>query len=99
MTPSARPDTEQRQYYDRLQFWLYGYTTNTGPRITSSAWTNGQFSLTVTQAANYALWRCDDLTTQFWSQVTNDVATTNGSAVTLKDVTPSAVGAFYSVVK
>ncbi len=90
---------EQRQYYDRLQFRLYGYSTNTGARITSATWTNGQFSCTVTQAANYALWRCDDLTTTFWSQVTNTVATTNGSTVTLTDATPPSAGAFYSVVK
>ena len=91
--------TEQRQYYDRLQFWLYGYSTNTGPRIESSSWMNGQFSCTLTQAASYALWRCEDLATTFWSQVTNAVATTNGSSVTLTDVSPPAGRAFYSVVK
>lgn len=90
---------EQKQYYDRLRFWFYGYSTNSGPRIASSAWTNGQFSCTVTQAASFALWRCDDLTTTFWSQVTNVVATTNGSTVTLKDVAPPVTQAFYSVVK
>jgi hypothetical protein len=91
--------TEQRQYHDRLEFWLNGYSTNTGPRIASQSWSNGQFSCTLTQAANYALWRCDDLATTFWSQVTNAVATTNGSTVTLKDVLPPAVQGFYSVVK
>ena len=91
---------DQRQYYNRLQFWLYGYSTNTGPRIASSSWTNGQFSCTLTQAASYALWRCDDLmTTTFWSQVTNAVSTTNGSIVTLRDISPPIGRAFYSVVK
>jgi len=90
---------EQRQYYDRLQFWFFGYSTNTGPRIASASWTNGQFSCTVTPAASYALWRCEDLTSTFWSQVTNAVATTNGSTVTLKDVAPPTSRAFYSVVK
>ncbi|MSU58600.1 MAG: sulfatase [Pedosphaera sp.] len=90
---------EQKQYYDRLEFWFYGYSTNTGPRIASAAWTNGQFSCTLTQAASYALWRCDDLSTTFWSQVTNAVATTNGSTVTLKDISPPTSRAFYSVVK
>ncbi len=33
------------------------------------------------------------------SLVTNTVATTNGSTVTLKDATPPAGKAFYSVVK
>jgi len=90
---------EQQQYYDRLQFWLYGYGTNTGAHIASAEWTNGQFSCTVTQAASHALWRCENLTTEFWSEVTNAVATTNGSTVTLTDIAPPAAGAFYSVVK
>lgn len=91
--------TEQRQYYDRLQFWLYRYSTNARPHIAASFWSNGQFSCTLTQTANYALWRCDDLTTAFWSRVTNTVATTNGSSVTLTDISPPATPAFYSVVK
>ena len=91
--------TEQRAYYDRLQFQLNGYSTNTGAFIASSTWTNNQFSCTLTQSASYALWRCDDVTTGFWSLVTNTVATTNGSTVILKDVTPPAGRAFYSVVK
>ena len=91
--------TEQRAYYDRLQFQLNGYSTNTGAFIASSTWTNNQFSCTLTQSASYALWRCDDVTTGFWSLVTNNVATTNGSTVILKDVTPPAGRAFYSVVK
>jgi len=91
--------SDQRQYYDRLQFWLYGYSTNTGPRIASASWSNGQFSCTLTQTANYALWRCDDLTTTFWAQVANAIATTNGPTVTLTDVSPPATRAFYGVVK
>ncbi|TAL04034.1 MAG: sulfatase [Verrucomicrobia bacterium] len=91
--------TEQSNYYNSLKFRLYGYSTNTGAFIASSAWTNNQFSCTLTQAASYTLWRCDDVTTAFWSQVTTAVATTNGSSVTLKDVSPPAGRAFYSVVK
>ena len=91
--------TGQRAYYDRLQFQLNGYSTNTGAFIASSTWTNNQFSCTLTQSAGYALWRCEDVTTGFWSQVTNAVVTTNGSTVTLKDATPPAGKAFYSVVK
>ena len=89
----------QQQYHDRLTFWLYGYTMNTGPRIASQNWSNGQFSLTVTQAANYALWRCEDVSSTFWTPVTNAVALTNGATVTLKDVSPPATRAFYKVVK
>ena len=89
----------QQQYRDRLTFWLYGYSTNTGPRITSQAWSNGQFSLSITQAASYALWRCDDLGTTFWSPVTNAVVLTNGATVTLKDVSPPSKGAFYKAVR
>ena len=91
--------TEQRAYYDRLQFQLNGYSTNTGAFITSPTWSNNQFSCTLTQSASYTLWRCDDVTTGFWSQVTNTIATTNGSTVTLKDATPPAGKAFYSVEK
>ena len=91
--------TEQRAYYDRLQFQLNGYSTNTGSYITGAMWTNNQFSCVLTQQASYALWRCDDVTMGFWSQVTNATATTNGSGVTLKDISPLAGRAFYSVVK
>ena len=91
--------TTQKQYRDRLQFWLYGYTTNSGVTIASPAWSAGQFSCAVTNAASYALWRCDDLTTQFWSPVTNAIATTNGSVVTLVDPAPLTDHAFYNVVK
>jgi hypothetical protein len=91
--------TEQRQYLDRLRFQLNGYSTNTGAFIASSTWTNNQFSCTLTQSASYALWRCDDVNTGFWSQVTNAITTTNGSTVTLKDATPPAGKAYYSVVK
>ncbi len=93
--------TGQQAYHDRLFFWFYGYSTNSGPRIVSPTWTNGQFSLSVTQAvgASCALWRCDDLTTTFWSPVTNTIATMNGSTVTLTDVSPPATRAYYSVVK
>jgi len=90
---------EQGLYYDRLQFWLYGYSTNNGVRVTSAVWTNGQFSCTLTQAANYALWRCENLATQFWSPVTNTIVATNGANVTLTDFNPPTAGAFYSVVK
>lgn len=89
----------QRAYRDRLQFWLYGYATNAEPTIVSFEWTNNQFSCTLTQAANYALWRCDDLVTSFWSPVTNAVATTNGSTVTLTDGSPPEGKAFYRVVR
>ena len=91
--------TTERAYYDRLQFNFYGYSTNTGAFINGVTWTNNQFSCTLTQAASYALWRCDDASTGFWSQVTNAVATTNGSSVTLKDGSPPTGKAFYSVVK
>lgn len=90
---------EQKQYQDRLQFWLYGYTTNTGATIASAAWNTNRFSCTVTQAASYALWRCNDLTTQFWSPVTNAVATTNSGVVTLADPSATADRFFYNVVK
>lgn len=89
----------QKPYRDRLQFWLYGYSTNTGPTIASSAWSAGQFSCAVNSLAKYALWRCDDLVTQFWSPVTNVVQATNASSVTLTDVSPPADRAFYKVVQ
>ena len=91
--------TTQKPYRDRLQFWMYGYTTNSGVTVASPAWSAGQFSCAVTNVASYALWRCDDLTTQFWSPVTNVVATTNGSVVTLVDPAPLTDHAFYNVVK
>jgi len=91
--------TTQKPYRDRLQFWMYGYTTNSGVTIASPSWSTGQFSCTVTNTASHALWRCDDLTTQFWSPVTNAIATTNGSVVTLVDPTPLTDHAFYNVVK
>jgi arylsulfatase A-like enzyme len=90
---------EQRQYYDRLQFWLYGYSTNTGARIVSALFTNAEFSCTLTQTAAYALWRCNDLNTTFWSRVTNAIATTNGQVVTLNDPAPLPGASFYSVVR
>jgi arylsulfatase A-like enzyme len=89
----------QRAYYDRLRYQIYGYATNTGATIASATWANGQFSCAVTSASSYALWRCADLGTQFWSQVTNGFATTNGNTVTLTDPTPLASGAYYSVVR
>lgn len=91
--------SEQQQYFDRLRFWLYGYSTNSGPTIASATWTNNQFSCVLTQSANYELWRCADLATQFWSQVTNAVAVTNGGGVTLGDSAPTGNRAFYSVVR
>jgi arylsulfatase A-like enzyme len=96
---NATASTTQKQYRDRLKFWLYGYTTNSGVTIGSPAMNSGQFSCTVTNVASYALWRCDDLTTQFWSPVTNATVATNGSLITLTDPTPSADRAFYSVVR
>jgi len=89
----------QQAYHDRLEFQLYGYSTNAGPRINSSAWSSGQFSCIFTQSADYVLWRCTDLTTLFWSQVTNALAMTNGSNVILTDPSPPAGRAFYSVIK
>jgi arylsulfatase A-like enzyme len=91
--------TPQKHYRDRLQFWLYGYSTNSGTTIASSSWSSGQFACTVTPLANYSLWRCDDLSTQFWSLITNAVRTTNGSTITLIDPSPPADRAFYNVVK
>ena len=96
---TAGMSATQRQYFNRLQFLLNGYSTNTAPRIVSSSWTNNQFSCVMTQLANFTLWRCDDVTKGFWSQVTNAVATTNGSTVTIKDPSPPADASFYSVVK
>ena len=95
---------EQRQYYDRLRFWLNGYTTNTGPRIASASWTNGQFTCALlppgsTEPSNYALWRCEDLSTKFWSEVTNAVNTGAGPIVRLRDPSPPSNHAFYNVVR
>lgn len=90
---------EQRQYYDRLRFQLNGYSTNTGAWITGATWSNGQFSCTLTQQSAFALWRCEDISTGFWSRVTNAISTTNGSTVSLKDTSPLAGRAFYSVVR
>jgi arylsulfatase B len=90
---------EQQQYRERLQFQLYGYSTNSGPRIATAAWQGGRFSCTLTQGASYALWRCGDLTTTFWTPVTNLGVTTNGSTVTLTDIAPPAGQAFYSAVR
>jgi len=89
----------QKPYRDRLQFWLYGYTTNSGVTIVSPSRSAGQFSCSVTNAASFTLWRCDNLATQFWSPVTNAMASTNGSVVTLTDPAPLANVAFYNVVK
>jgi hypothetical protein len=96
---NTSPTTTQKAYRDRLQFWMYRYTTNSGVTIASPAMSGGQFSCAVTNLASYALWRCDDLATQFWSPVTNAVAATNGSIVTLTDPAPPADRSFYSVVK
>jgi arylsulfatase A-like enzyme len=90
---------EQKAYRDRLQFWMYRYTTNSGITIAVPQLNSGQFSCRVTNAASYALWRCNDPATQFWSPVTNAFLTTNGAVVTLTDPTPPADRAFYSVVK
>jgi arylsulfatase A-like enzyme len=91
--------SEQQAYRDRLQFWLYGYSTNSGVTISNAAMNGAQFSCAVNGLASYELWRCEDLTTQFWSPVTNVVVTTNGSVVTLADPAPTASQAFYSVVR
>jgi arylsulfatase A-like enzyme len=91
--------TEQQAYRDRLQFWMYGYSTNSGVTISNAQMSAGQFSCAVNGLASYELWRCEDLTTQFWSLVTNAVVTTNGSVVTLTDPAPATTQAFYSVVK
>lgn len=88
-----------RAYLDRLRFQLNGYSNSPGVYITGGGWTNQQFSCTLTQAANYTLWRCADVSAGFWSQVTNATAVTNGTTVTLQDPTPPAAGAFYSVVR
>jgi len=90
---------EQQAYRDRLQFWLYGYSTNSGVTISNAAVNVGQFSCAVNGLASYELWRCEDLTSQFWSPVTNVIVTTNGAVVTLADPAPTASQAFYSVVK
>ena len=97
--PTGSLTTAQQQYRDRLTFWLCGDKTNAAPRITSQTWSNGQFSLSVTQAASYALWRCDNVSTTYWAPLTNAVAVTNGSTVTLKDVAPPVTRAFYKVVR
>ena len=91
--------SEQQAYRDRLQFWLYGYSTNSGVTISNAAASGGQFSCSVNELGSYALWRCEDLATQFWSPVTNAIKTTNGSVVTITDPTPATDKAFYSVVK
>ena len=41
----------QKQYRDRLQFWMYGYTTNSGVTVASPSWSAGQLSCAVTNAA------------------------------------------------
>jgi arylsulfatase B len=96
---TASITASQQQQHDRLEFALFSYTTNIGPVVASQSFDSGQFSLSVTQAANYALWRCTDLPNGFWSPVTNAVVTTNASVVTLKDIAPPATGAVYGVAK
>jgi arylsulfatase A-like enzyme len=89
----------QRAYRNRLTFWLYGYTTNRGPTIASGAWSNGMFSLSVTQAAAYTLWRCEDPAAGFWAPVPGAGALTNGGSVFLTDPAPPDPRALYKVVR
>ncbi|MEN9576326.1 MAG: hypothetical protein RL514_4181 [Verrucomicrobiota bacterium] len=90
----------QQQHRDRLEFWLAGYSTNTGPSLVSPVAAVGQFatSLSQTVGASYALWRCDDLVTGFWSPVSGALTGVTNAVVTLTDPSPAASRAFYSVV-
>ena len=92
---------DQQPFCDRLVFQLAGYSTNKGPRIVSQAWNQGQFSVSVPQAAGatFVLWRCDDVSAAFWAPITNAVSVTNESIVTLTDPATTPSRGFYSVVQ
>ncbi len=98
---AAALTAEQQKYRDRLEFWLAGYNTTTGPRIASPQWISGHFSASVPQAAgaSYTLWRCEDLAAGFWSPVSGALIATTNSVVTLTDPVPPASRAFYSVIE
>lgn len=90
-----------QQHRDRLEFWLAGYSTNTGPSIVAPVLGGGRFSVSLSQTAGagYALWRCDDPMAAFWSPVSGTLAGVTNSVVTLTDPSPTAGRAFYSVVQ
>jgi arylsulfatase A-like enzyme len=89
---------QQAAYY-RLAFALYGYTTNRGPSIAGSAWSNGVFSLSLTPPAAYTLWRSENPSSGFWAPVTNAATVTNGGTVSVLDPAPPAARALYKVVR
>jgi arylsulfatase A-like enzyme len=91
---------EAQQHFDRLRYWLAGYTTTAAPAVISSALGGGVHTVTVAQTAGatYTLWRCGNLADAFWAPVVGATQTFAGANVTLKDPAPPAGAAFYSVL-
>jgi arylsulfatase A-like enzyme len=92
---------EQQKYFDRLQYRLGGYSTNTGPALISPRWSGGRFAVSCAQTsgASYALWRCDDPVAGFWSPVSGAVVGVTNSVVTLTDPSAPSGSRFYGVVQ
>jgi arylsulfatase B len=91
---------QQANYYS-LTLKLAGYASMARPLITSSLYTNLQFTLTVQRATNltYSLWRAPILNDLAWVPLSNAVVTTNSVAVvSLTDSAATNTGNFYRVV-
>jgi hypothetical protein len=91
----------QQQEYDHLVFHLGAFSTNAGPRILEEHRSGGRFAVSVLQVpgATYALWRCADPSSGFWSPVAGANSGVTNGIVVLTDPAPLVDRAFYSVVQ
>lgn len=88
-------DAEQQRQYDRLRWWLGGYTEDDVPSLTAANAAGTTWSADMPVGVTATLWRCDELSDAFWSPVASAVATTNPTVLT--DIAPPANQAFYTL--
>jgi len=74
-------------------------TAATLPHISSIRWTNNQVAISANfkPGLNYFLWRTTQLNPPAWAPITNSIAATNTSVITLTDPNPQATTSFYRI--
>lgn len=92
--------TQAGNYYS-LVLKLGNYQTGVAPPVIAGfAYTNPQFTITVTRNVTnrYALWRAGDLDALSWRPLTNAEVVTNGAVVRFTDTNATGGRTFYRVV-
>jgi len=97
---AAPLSAEAQRHYDRLRWWLAGYSEVAAPELGAVGSSEAGVSVAVMlqSGATAELWRCEDLAGAFWAPVPDPASLADGDRITLIDPSPPTTHGFYGLL-